>query len=430
MVFGTPTGRMTAYLCALMLAAGCAPVVKQTESDKPAAKDSSQTASLGNGTEQQSLRINQPDPLLDGLLPDDLAKAQAQAKQNYLKYWPYISGKSRYVRYRMLAELAQLQAPQSLEAVPIVESGYNPYALSHAGAMGLWQLMPTTAHFLGIRKSSDIDGRRHVESSSEAAVRYLQSLHDRFGNWPLALAAYNYGPNAVARRLQKTPWQPADGLDQMPVPAVTRDYVRDIIGLAALLHMGVLCFPDPLPTRAITVESPIDLKQLASVSDLGVEEFFRFNPGLNHAQYLNEPVTIHVPDDKAASVISAQETCGPQFVSTTVRDGDSLWTIARRHHIDVAYLRRLNPGISKVLHVGQPLKVPANALAQAIATPNPLLSQGRRIQYKVRSGDSLWKIAERFGTTPQAIARSNEMSTDATLRPGDRLWILARIRPI
>lgn len=416
-------------LCCLLVLSGCASITQHADGDSQT-QAAAKAPEPATETPANTLAVGTPDPLLAGIRPDDLAMAQAQAKRNYLKYWPYISGKSRYVRYRMLAELDDLHAPRSLEAVPIVESGYNPYALSHAGAMGLWQLMPRTARFLGIRKASDIDGRRHVESSSQAAIRYLQMLHKRFGNWPLALAAYNFGPNALARRLRKVPWQPEDGINNMPVPAVTLAYVRDIIGLAALLHMRTLSFPDPLPTRSITVESPVDLKELASASDLGIEDFFLFNPGLNQAQYLKRPVTIHVPEDKVDSVLTAKESCGPSFVSIKVREGDSLWSIAHRHHIRVSYLRRLNPGISSTLSIGQRLKVPANMLARASALPNPLLSHGRRIRYKVRSGDSLWKIAERFGTTPQAIARSNEISVDTLLRPGDRLWILARIQPI
>ncbi len=81
------------------------------------------------------------------------------------------------------------------------------------------------------------------------------------------------------------------------------------------------------------------------------------------------------------------------------------------------------------LRIGQRLRVPANLLARATPRPNPLLSQGRRIRYRVRAGDSLWTIARRFGTTPASIARANELDPDDILRPGRKLWVVARIRP-
>jgi membrane-bound lytic murein transglycosylase D len=116
-------------------------------------------------------------------------------------------------------------------------------------------------------------------------------------------------------------------------------------------------------------------------------------------------------------------------VYATIQSGDSLWTLARRHHTSVNHLRSLNPGLGDLLRIGKQMKVPANQLARANPLPNPLLSQGRRIRYKVRSGDSLWVIAQRFGTTTRDIARSNQISQTALIRPGDTLWIIARIRP-
>ncbi len=103
--------------------------------------------------------------------------------------------------------------------------------------------------------------------------------------------------------------------------------------------------------------------------------------------------------------------------------------LAHDHHTSVASVRRLNPKLSRTLHVGDLVWVPANRLARAHPLPNPLLARGRRIHYRVRSGDSLWTIAGRFGTSPHAIARINQISTDSVIRPGDHLWILAHIHP-
>ncbi len=415
---------------ALSLLSGCAGMQPRPQEAGEAALSAPPSAAP---SEQKAARKahprRHPDPLLHDLRADDLALAMAMDKRDQLPNWPRIAKLSRLVRARVLEEIRRLGAPESLQAVPVVESGYNPYALSPAGAMGLWQLMPRTARGLGARSTRQIDARRHVRAATDAAVRYLLDLRQRFGNWPLALAAYHRGPAAIARALRRTPWTPADGVRAMPVPAITRNYVLHVIGVAAMLRAGVAAFPEPLRTREIALEAPLDLIALARAADMKPRDFFLLNPGLNEAQCLQGRVIVHVPEKKIEAVRLAARQAGPRYVRYRVRKGDSLWKIARAHGIGVSRLRRLNPHLGRVLAPGQTLKVPANRLARASAAPNPLLSQGRRIRYRVRGGDSLWKIARRFGTTPRAIARANRLSTNAILRPGETLWVLARIRP-
>lgn len=368
-------------------------------------------------------------PLFLGLPAEEIAQAQASVKRHVLPHWPIIAERSILVRERVLSAIRKLDAPELLQVIPVIESGYNPYALSYAGAMGLWQIMPRTGRGLGLSFRHNRDGRRDVEQSSEAAVRYLLQLHARFNNWPLAFAAYHLGPSAVSRRLKREPWVPADGIENMPVPSVTRAYVRHIIGMAALLEMQSVSFPEPFETRTITLAPPVDLNQLAELSLLEPATLFQLNPGLNYAQYLKQPVAVHIPAETLERVQMAQEKMAPEYVSIEIRSGDSLWTLSRRYHISISHLKHLNPGLKPTLSIGQKLTVPANQLARAKPLNNPLLSKGRRIRYKVRSGDTLWHIAKRFGTTAAAIARSNQMNPNTLIRPGDTLWILARIRP-
>ena len=370
------------------------------------------------------------DEILVGIAPEEIARAQAEVKRHYLVHWPVVSERSRYVRQRVLKVIDKMDAPKSLQVLPIVESGYNPYALSYAGAMGLWQLMPRTAKGLGIEKKLTVDGRRDIETSTEAAVAYLQQLHAKFNSWPLAFAAYHLGPTAVARRLRKKPWKIEDGINAMPVPGITRAYVRHVVGLTALQYLGVIDFPEPVATQLIALDAPVDLFELAEKSGLGQEDFFRFNPGLNQRQYLRHSVAVHIPETYVQAIEVMKESMAPEYVHITVRSGDTLWQLAKRHGIQVSYLKKINPSLaSSHLSIGQKLRVPANQLAKATPLLNPLLQSGRRILYKVRRGDSLWSIASRFGTTPLAIARSNQMRTTELIRPGDKLWVLARITP-
>jgi len=387
------------------------------------------TAPATKANDHAPVAPRQTDPLLAGLPAFDIARAEALAKRVYISIWPTIARRSRFVRHRLLAELARQQAPTALQMIPVVESGYDPYAFSHAGAMGLWQLMPGTARALKLTAPGGLDPRRHLETGTRGAVRYLLRLKSRFGNWPLALAAYHRGPAAIARRLRRHPWTPADGLDRLPVPPVTRSYVRSILGLVALNARGALTLPQPVPTRRLTLPPPTDLRLLARAAGMAPEQLFRFNPGLNHAQYLRTSVILHVPEVMFDRLQQAAPRARPRYMRVRVRAGDSLWRLARRHHATVAHLRHVNGLKRTMLRPGQTLLVPAAGFNVASPAPNPLLARGRRIRYRVRPGDNLWTIARRFGASPRAIARANGLKPGALLHPGDRLWILARIRP-
>jgi len=369
--------------------------------------------------------------LLKGIPERDLARIQAEVKRVYARLWPIIANRSRYVRARLRPVLEGMHAPPTLEAVPVVESGYNPYAFSSAGATGLWQLMPGTARLLAIRTPRGINARRNIEAGTAGAVRYLLRMKARFGNWPLAFAAYHRGPGSIARAIRRRPWSPSDGLGRMPVPAITRTYVRHILGLSALLWRGVWQFPEPWPTRAMELKRPVDLNLLARAANISRDDLFRFNPGLEHSQYLSVPLTLYLPDNMRNHIIThaAAAAAAPAHIRIHIRTGDNLWMLAHRYHTTVRYLRHINPGTSRLLHPGRSLLVPARRFNTAAPLPNPLLARGRRIRYRVRNGDSLWKIARRFGTTIRAIARTNSLRRTAMLRPGDTLWILARIRP-
>ncbi|PCI44466.1 MAG: hypothetical protein COB41_04325 [Proteobacteria bacterium] len=376
--------------------------------------------------EQHTTSISQ-DIFLQGLLPQDIARAQASAKKHILPHWPRIMKRSIFVRQRLIDTLKSMDAPLALQLIPIVESGYQPYALSRTGAMGLWQLMPGTATHLGIKKNPYKDGRRNVEQSTRAAVTYLQTQYKRFGNWPLAFAAYNMGPYGLSKRLKKQAWTLHDGLENMPVPIETRNYVRQIIGLTALFKMQAISFPEAIQTQAITLSAPVDLKQLANSSKLPNLLFFQLNPGLHYSQYLRHDITIHAPEENLLSLQNQQDFHRPKNIQIKVRSGDSLWKLAHQHHTNVAHLHKLNPKLSRNLKIGSSVTVPAYSFARATAASNPLLSQGRRIRYKVHKGDSLWSISRRFGTSTHAISRANQLSKNSIIRPGDRLWILARI---
>ena len=373
-------------------------------------------------------------PFLADIRKQDLDMVANEARRATLPNWENIDKRAQKLLQRVLHALMEVNAPKELLFVPVAESGYNPYALSPTGALGLWQLMPRTAIELGARHRHGIDGRRHVEESSQAAAKYLLKLHQRFKNWPLALAAYNLGSWGVQRRLNKSPWHPDMGLDTLPFPAETKHYVKQILGMIVLFERGEIQFSEPIATSTIHINPPIDLVKLEKVAGLAKHDLFRFNPELDYQHYLKHSITLHLPQENIAAIKQAlhdnPDMFKPRFIHVRIKPGDSLWKIARRHHTNIAYLRKLNPHLKSTLSIGHTIIVPArHSFATAAHKANPLLAGGRRIRYKVKPGDSLWTIAKKFGTSSQAIARINQISVNKLLRPGDRLWIVARFRP-
>lgn len=430
------TARLAACMLSIVLVTACAKPLHSTAPriDKPASvaleqreadEALQQKTADSDDTAEAEIETN---PLLEGLSPNDIARIQADAKRIYSKHWHYIAERSRYVRARILPILKDMDAPRQLEVVPVAESGYNPYAFSPVGATGLWQVMPGTARVLGMDAPKGFDPRRHVEESTRGGVQYLKEMYAMFGNWPTAFAAYHRGPGSMKKRLRRHPWKPSDGLDKLPVPNVTRTYVRGILGLSILVQRGVWQFPEPWETHPVSIEGPIDVNQLATAANVDRDELYRFNPGLDHSQYLNSEIVLHVPESMMQQLLANISRAAPQYVHIKVRRGDSLSVIARRHHTSVHDLKHINPGVTAMLHPGDRLLVPASRLNSASPPLNPLLAKGRRIHYRVRSGDNLWNIAKRFGTTPSAIARANSIRRNKTLHPGDRLWVLARAR--
>jgi len=364
----------------------------------------------------------------------DITLIKEEASRVILPRWQTIDTRSQKVRMRMLDILNTLSAPQELLFIPVAESSYNPYALSASGAFGLWQLMPRTAVELGALHKNGIDGRRQIETSTKAAISYLLTLHQRFDDWTLAICAYNLGPWGVERRLRKKPWTHDMGLNALPFPAETKHYVKQILGMIALADAGKLVFSKGLTTQSIHIDAPIDLTQIEQASGLQKAMLFHFNPGFDYQHYTQQKVTLHLPEENhqiLQHVLNNNpNNFKPKFINISIKKGDSLWSISRKHHTSIRHLKQLNPKLGNVLSIGKSITVPAsNHFTTASNKANPLLSQGRRIRYKVRSGDSLWKIAKKFGTSTRAIAKSNQIRANKLIRPGDKLWIIAQLRP-
>ncbi|MDX8409425.1 MAG: LysM peptidoglycan-binding domain-containing protein [Mariprofundales bacterium] len=374
---------------------------------------------------EAAAKANHDANLLAGLSASDIASMRAEARRVYAGRWGSVSNRSVLYRHRIVRVLQTHWAPKALQLIPVVESGYNPYALSHAGAVGLWQLMPATARAWGAGSRDGRNGRRDVMVSTSTAVRYLLAMFDRFDSWPLAIAGYHMGPYGLARKLKRHPWQAWQGINALPVPTTTRHYVRQVLGLVSLWQLGELRFDEPLVTSEIKLPPPVDIGKIAKGIHMSPRRMYRLNPGLDLQQYYSDAVRLCLPVKQAKRVSEQLEPRAPKMLWIAVKNGDSLWKISHRFDTTVLQLHRLNPTIGKLLHIGQRLRVPTHGYRNAVAQHNPLLSNGHRVHYLVRNGDTLWALSRKFGTTVSSISRINALGKRGVLHPGKWLWIKA-----
>ena len=154
----------------------------------------------------------------------------------------------------------------------------------------------------------------------------------------LAFAAYHRGPGSISKRLRKHPWRPQDGLDRLPLPGITKAYVRHALGLAALTRLGVLEFPAAHKTQPLIVQGPVDLQRLAKASGIDKGDIFRFNPELDYSQYVKGAITLHVPE---GLYLAAQQNLPGATPQTGADQGEDRETISGTWPANTAQAYRL-----------------------------------------------------------------------------------------
>jgi membrane-bound lytic murein transglycosylase D len=299
--------------------------------------------------------------------------------------------------------LSDHDMPEDIKFLAIIESGLNPKAKSRVGAMGLWQFMPATGRMYSMNANRDIDDRMDPEMSTEGAARYLKSLYKMFGDWELALAAYNCGPGNVRKAIKrsggkKTFWGVYDYL-----PKETRSYVPQFQAMMYVLrhvedHNLFLEQPTyPIAFEKIRFNQEIDLEQLAALSGVCVEDLEFLNPSIQNrlVPATNQHMAIRVPKEKAELIASNKEQFSEAVKLTTER--------------------------STELRSNEAVSAPKKPIAAATST-NSSAGQQQKVVYTVKSGDVLGTIAERNGTTVTKLKTWNNLRTNS-IKVGQKLII-------
>ncbi len=353
----------------------------------------------------------------------------------------FIEAYKRSGRYRpmIIKKLKKAGLPQELSWLPLIESGFSVRALSRARALGLWQFIASTGYKFGLSRTRWVDERMDPEKSTDAAIAYLKELHQIFGDWTTALAAYNCGEERVLRCIKAQKINYLDDFwDLYPLlPQETAFYVPKFL---AVLHIVSnpekygfkLPPPDPpIETDTVMVDKQVHLKTVAKYIGVSYKLLKELNPELRLNCTPPEPYPLRVPKGKGEILLARIDDIPkwhpkmPYYIRHRVRKGESLYILARRYHTTVSAIVRLNHLRSRrLIREGRVLKIPVGRkrIFSESSPPRVLIYDKKGLRYKVQRGDSLWKIARRFGVTIKEIMLINGMRRPA-LKVGQIIYI-------
>ncbi|EYS94196.1 lytic transglycosylase [Cupriavidus sp. SK-4] len=382
---------------------------------------------------------------LEGTLVDDRTQWYAQRPE----YMERMVGRSSRYLYHIVEELERRKMPTELALLPFVESAFNPQAQSTAKAAGMWQFIPSTGKSYNLKQNMFRDERRDVLASTDAALDYLARLYDMFGDWHLALAAYNWGEGAVSRAIARNQ---ARGLPtdyaSLPMPNETRYYVpklqavKNIIANPAAYGVRLPEIPDHPYFVTVTTSRDIDVNLAAKLADMSVEEFKALNPSFNRPVILGASnPQILLPFDNAERF---------QYNLNTYRGGLSSWSavtvdsrerieaLAARLNVDADTLREIN-SIPKGMRLkaGSTVMIPrsgrhdqdisATLADSAMLAMEPDLPDARRVVVRASRRDTVASVARRYGVSAGQVQSWNKLS-GTKLVAGQSLVLMVPVR--
>ncbi len=287
----------------------------------------------------------------------------------------FIESYKRSGRYRVeiVKALKEAGLPEELSWLPLIESGFKVKALSRARALGLWQFIPSTGYKFGLSRDVWIDERLDPKKSTDAAIAYLQELHQIFGDWTTVLAAYNCGEGTVLRVIRRQKINYLDNfwdLYQM-LPIETARYVPKFLAVLHILKdfekYGItLDEPDdPITYEVVTIEKQVHLRAVAKKLEVSLEKLTTLNPELRYKATPDTPYPLKVPQGKGevllAKINEISKWSPPQKAYTyhRVRRGQTLSLIALKYRTSIrAIVRANNIRRKHFIRVGQKLKIP------------------------------------------------------------------------
>ncbi len=291
--------------------------------------------------------------------------------------------RSKPYMYHIANEVRKRNMPAEIALLPFIESAFVTKAKSHVGASGLWQFMPATGRHYGLEKTPLYDGRHDVYAATDAALNYLQYLHGLFGDWSLALAAYNWGEGNVGRAVNRARAQGLEPIyENLRMPDETRNYVpkllavRNIVANPQTFGMNITEINNQPYFKSLSIDKPIDNSTIARFANISESELLTLNPGFNAPVFIpKNNRRLLLPVDSVASFEKNYRNANPDTLLSwniyTSRNNTSLNAIAAETGMSVAEIKRLNGLGNNSLSSDRSILVAKNKAANS-ATPDTL----------------------------------------------------------
>jgi membrane-bound lytic murein transglycosylase D len=355
-------------------------------------------------------------------------------------------------------QLKENNMPEELKYLSVIESALMPQAVSRARAVGLWQFMSYTGKYVGLKIDWYVDERMDPEKSTAAACKYLSQLYSIFGDWELALAAYNTGPGNVRRAIRKAGGKRTFWEIYPFLPRETRAYVPQYVAMVyALNHapehnLFAEGHDEVLSNDTLRVNGYFHIETFAKMTNTCLEDYRKLNPSVlhdvlpdgrehiiriplaakeelekNRVAILDSAMRADKSKIEALAKNAAGNTIGKEQMAYRVKSGDVLGTIARRHGVRVEDLKKWNNLRSNNIRVGQKLNLymkPGQQerlpVAGSSSEANTVI--GSTKTYTVQPGDTLWDISKKQGLSVEKIKSLNNLKSNE-LKAGQKLII-------
>lgn len=342
-----------------------------------------------------------------------------------------MSRSQKYLFY-VVEEVENRGMPMEIALLPMIESAYNPKAISRSKAVGIWQFMPATGKHFGLKQNWWADHRRDVIASTNAALSYLEKLHGMFGSWDLALAAYNAGEGTVGRAIKQNQ-KVGLGTDyqSLTLPLETMHYVpklqaiKNIVTNPQQYGLNIESIPNTPYFAKVDAPSQIDAKLAATLAEISNKEFALLNPRFNRPLVASRSSShqLLLPVNAVERFQNNLNNHNQSLTSWKVysaKRGENINSIAKKFKIRSSKLRKINSlpkdkKLSKTFHLLVPKgKTKSNKINISKLVNQKTITKrkkAKRVTHKIRRGETLSALAKRYGTNTRTLMKINRLKS-------------------